>query len=101
MPIRNFGPAVPRPELENNPYRSNQALCRVLSIMGSGEEWLPMTDKNNASNEELRFEQTFDFAEPPAPIEVHAYSKRAGEIIVRGAANSQGALGARRVRRCA
>jgi hypothetical protein len=35
-----------------------------------------MTDKNNASNEELRFEQTFDFAEPPAPIEVHAYCKR-------------------------
>jgi hypothetical protein len=69
--------------------------------MGSGEEWLPMTDKNNASNEELRFEQTFDFAEPPAPIEVHAYSKRAGEIIARGAANSQGLLGARRVRRCA
>ena len=60
-----------------------------------------MTDKNNASNEELRFEQTFDFAEPPAPIEVQAYSKRAGEIIARGAANSQGAVGARRVRRCA
>jgi hypothetical protein len=68
--------------------------------MGSGEEWLPMTDKNNASDEELRF-QTLDFAEPPAPIEVHAYSKRAGEIIARGAANSQGLLGARRVRRCA
>ena len=60
-----------------------------------------MTDKNNASNEELRFEQTFDFAEPPAPIEVHAYSKRAGEIIARGAASSQGALGACRIRRCA
>ena len=59
-----------------------------------------MTDKNNAYNEELRFEQTFDFAEPPAPIEVQAYSKRAGEIIARGAA-SQGALSARRVRRCA
>jgi hypothetical protein len=67
--------------------------------MGSGEEWLPMTDKNNASNEELRFEQTFDFAEPPAPIEVHTYCKRAGEIIARGAA--KGLLGARRVRRCA
>ena len=53
-----------------------------------------MTDKNNASNEELRVEQTFDFAEPPAPIEMHAYSKRAGEIIARGAANSQEALGA-------
>ena len=69
--------------------------------MGSGRNGSPMTDKNNASNEELRFEQTFDFAEPPAPIEVQAYSKRAGEIIARGAANSQGALGARRVRRCA
>jgi hypothetical protein len=69
--------------------------------MGSGKNGFPMTDKNNASNEELRFEQTFDFAEPPAPIEVHAYSKRAGEIIARGAANSQEALGARRVRRCA
>jgi hypothetical protein len=55
-----------------------------------------MTDKNNASNEELRF-QTLDFSEPPAPIEVHAYSKRAGAIIARGAANSQGLLGARRV----
>jgi hypothetical protein len=39
------------------------------------------------------FEQTFDFAEPPAPIEVHTYGKRAGEIIARGAAGSQGALG--------
>jgi hypothetical protein len=57
--------------------------------------------KNNASNEELRFEQTFDFVKPPAPVEVHAYSERAGEIIARGAANSQGLLGARRVRRCA
>jgi hypothetical protein len=51
-----------------------------------------MTDKNNAPKEELRLEQTFDFAEPPAPIEVHTYSKRAGEIIARGAANSQGPL---------
>ena len=68
---------------------------------GIGEErGFPMTDKT-ALNEELRFEKTFDFAEPPAPIEVHAYSKRAGEIIARGAANSQEALGARRVRRCA
>jgi hypothetical protein len=60
-----------------------------------------MTDKNKSPDEGPRFEETFDFDVPPAPIEVHAYSKRAGEIIARGAASSQGALGARGIRRCA
>jgi hypothetical protein len=60
----------------------------------------PVTDNKKALNED-HFEETFDFTAPPAPIEVHAFSKRVGEIIARGAANSQAALDARRVRRWA
>ena len=60
-----------------------------------------MTDNNKVLDEDLRLEETFDFTAAPAPIEVQAFSKRAGEIIARAAADRLGALHARRVRRCA
>jgi hypothetical protein len=39
-----------------------------------------MTDKNKSPDEGPRFEETFDFDEPPALIDVNAFA-RAGEII--------------------
>jgi len=46
-----------------------------------------MTDNNKVLDEDLRLEETFDFTAAQAPIEVQAFSKRAGEIIARATAD--------------
>jgi hypothetical protein len=48
-----------------------------------------MTDKNKSPDEGPRFEETFDFDVPPAPIDVNAFARHAGEIIASATAAKQ------------
>ena len=84
----------------NNRSERTKALCRVLAIKGSGEKnGSPMNDQTKSLDER---DEMFDFAVPPAPVDVHDFARHAGEIIARAAlGESKRNRDVHLVRRCA